>query len=320
MEDIIDYAGLFPPARLSLDTAIQNFIQYHRESDSWMLSRFIIPAPQLQELKAYQEELSARREPFGFSVLGKARETTDGFNEEIESVVQYCLRFHEENGRHIITDVLEIKLPGEAVQANDISMLNELLAETARSVGTSAQLPCYIFYEVVLNESWKKDLETVIRAISNHNKWDAGTHDSYRYAGFKLRCGGEEASMFPSPEQVAYALNNARDHDVPVKCTAGLHHPVRHFNESVQTKVHGFFNVFGGAMLAHVHDLSDEELEEILREEDPEQFMFSEGAFGWNNLTVSTSKIKELRETSYISYGSCNFDEPREDLRDLNLL
>jgi hypothetical protein len=126
--------------------------------------------------------------------------------------------------------------------------------------------------------------------------------------------------MFPSSEQLAYALNRAREYDVAVKCTAGLHHPVRHFNESVQTKMHGFFNVFGGAMLAYAHDLGDEELTQLLNEEDPEQFIFTDEAFAWGDMAVSTREIAELRETTLISYGSCSFDEPREDLRTLKLL
>lgn len=320
MRGIIDYAGLFPPAELPLDTAIHNYMQYRGESDSWILSRFIIPASQLHELEAYRTDMRAGGESIGFSVLGKARKTTDGFSEEIQSVIQHCLDFLEEHGEYATTDVLEIKLPEEAVQANDTSMLKELLAETARSVGAHAQLPDSVFYEVVLNESWQKDLETAITAISNHNTSDTGVYSSYSYAGFKLRCGGVEASMFPSPGQIAHALNTARDYEVPVKCTAGLHHPVRHFNGSVQTKMHGFFNVFGGAILTHVHDLSDEAFVEILREEDPEQFTFSDESFSWNDLAVATSDIKKLRATALISYGSCSFDEPREDLKKLGLL
>lgn len=320
MRGIIDYAGLFPPARLPLDAAIHNFIQYRQESDSWMLSRFIIPASRLEELEAYREALSAGEEPFRFSVLGETSEAADGFAGKVEAALQHCLHFHEAYGEHVSTDVLEIKLPEEAVRANDIGMLEELLADAARLAGASVLLPGYIFYEVAPGQNRESDPETVIRAISNHNKTNAGRYGSYYHAGFKLRCGGVEAAAFPSPEQVAYALNRARDYKVPVKCTAGLHHPVRHFDESLQATMHGFFNVFGGAMLAHAHNLSDEELEEILREEDPERFVFSDEAFSWNGLSVSAHEMEQLRATALISYGSCSFDEPREDLRELELL
>jgi hypothetical protein len=94
---------------------------------------------------------------------------------------------------------------------------------------------------------------------------------------------------------------------------------VRHYAESVQTKMHGFFNVFGGAMLGYAHDLNDEELEAILMEEDAEQFSFNDDSFSWKNYSISTADIKTLRQTALLSYGSCSFDEPREDLKKLGL-
>lgn len=125
--------------------------------------------------------------------------------------------------------------------------------------------------------------------------------------------------MFPTVEQLAFALNTAREENVAVKCTAGLHHPIRHYADSVQTEMHGFFNVFGGAMLSYAHDLSEEELSAILKEQDPECFSFEEGGFYWNDLGVSTHEIAELRNVALLSFGSCSFDEPREDLQKLGL-
>jgi hypothetical protein len=105
-----------------------------------------------------------------------------------------------------------------------------------------------------------------------------------------------------------------------MKCTAGLHHPIRHYADSVQTKMHGFFNVFGGAMLSYAHDLSDEQLMEVVREEDPEHFSFTSEGFQWKNFTVPVHEIAELRKSALVSFGSCSFDEPREDLEQLELL
>ena len=51
MEGLIDYAGLFPPARLDLDVAMKDYLRYQEERSSWMLGRFIIPAARLAELE-----------------------------------------------------------------------------------------------------------------------------------------------------------------------------------------------------------------------------------------------------------------------------
>ena len=91
------------------------------------------------------------------------------------------------------------------------------------------------------------------------------------------------------------------------------------YPESVQTKMHGFFNVFGGAMLGYAHDLSTAELEEIISEEDAEQFSFTDENFCWKDYSISTEEVAELRKTALLSYGSCSFEEPIEDLQKLGL-
>ncbi|MFM8426554.1 MAG: hypothetical protein ACKOBL_15410, partial [Chloroflexota bacterium] len=106
---------------------------------------------------------------------------------------------------------------------------------------------------------------------------------------------------------------------VPLKCTAGLHHPVRHFNASVQTKMHGFLNVFGAGVLASVHGLSQPEVQAILEDEIAGNFVFDETGFGWNGLRVATSEIQRARLFT-TSFGSCSFDEPKEDLQAIKLL
>lgn len=42
LEGIIDYAGLFPPAKLSLDIAVSNYNNYRHGEHSWMLRWFVV--------------------------------------------------------------------------------------------------------------------------------------------------------------------------------------------------------------------------------------------------------------------------------------
>ena len=53
MNGLIDYAGLFPPAKLPLDEAIDEYITHFSEEKKWMLGRFIIPISKLNELEKY---------------------------------------------------------------------------------------------------------------------------------------------------------------------------------------------------------------------------------------------------------------------------
>ena len=57
--EIVDYAGLFPPAQLALDAAIQNYARYPQQPDAWLLGRFICPAPKLDQLAPFRDELFA---------------------------------------------------------------------------------------------------------------------------------------------------------------------------------------------------------------------------------------------------------------------
>lgn len=319
MRGIIDYAGLFPPADLELDPAIRNYARYRRGDDNWMLSRFIIPASMLDRLEPYGEELFKEDAPFDFSVLGKGTDTIADFEIELEKVTEACRQFHHLHKQSVTTDILEIKLPKEAALSGDIDLICKVLDDSAEHLAESDTSPDYVFYESFFEESWKKDIDAVTEALGLHNEEKAG-QENYTYGGFKIRCGGVEASMFPDTEQLAYALGSARRHNIALKGTAGLHHPVRHYNDSIQTKMHGFFNVFGGALLAYANDLNEQELERILCEEDAEQFVFNDENFSWKDFSISTEEIEQLREVALISFGSCSFDEPREDLQKLKLL
>ncbi|MEL7833008.1 hypothetical protein [Fodinibius sp. Rm-B-1B1-1] len=318
MREIIDYAGLFPPADLSLDTSLQKYSKYRKDSDAWMLSRYIIPASRLEELKPYHDNLFAGGEPYKFSVLGKRAETISGFYEDLQNIARSIERAHDEHGKAITTDVLELKLPREAVFANDEALLADIYAKTADLIGGREIFPTEVFFEGIFDKNWEKEIGLILEAMDRYN---AGTKDeSNMRAGFKLRCGGVEASMFPAVEQVAFTLNKVREQNIALKCTAGLHHPIRHYNYTVKTKMYGFFNIFGGAMLGYAHDFSDEQMQQVIKEEDAEHFSFTESGFRWKDYEISTQEITELRNVAVTSFGSCSFDEPREDLQKLGLL
>jgi hypothetical protein len=95
---------------------------------------------------------------------------------------------------------------------------------------------------------------------------------------------------------------------------------VRHVDEHVGTLMHGFFNLFAGAALAVVHDLDEAALVEILNDDDPEHFRFTGYDVAWTDLSAPADAVARTRETLAISFGSCSFDEPRQDLRNLGLL
>jgi len=67
LEHLIDYAGLFPPAALSMDEALRNYARYRDGEYAWALGRFIVPKERAHEVPA----------DFPLSVLGIDEVKTD---------------------------------------------------------------------------------------------------------------------------------------------------------------------------------------------------------------------------------------------------
>jgi hypothetical protein len=277
-----------------------------------MLSRFIVPAVQLPELSAAGGRLFTGFDPFVFSILGRGgRDETDflsGLNVDLQEANAFV---HRHDGGALI-DMIEVRLPAAVTTASDPVAIGNLLAAATKLIDSADMQP---FYEVAFDGNWDTAVRATIQAIAALN----ATGD-FRAAGYKLRCGGTEASAFPSSAQIAHAISTCHEYRVAMKATAGLHHPVRHYAESVQTKMHGFLNVFVAGILADVHDLSVEQLTAILEDEDAHNFMFVEDALAWHDLIATTAQIDTARQRAMLSYGSCSFDEPRADLEQLGLL
>ncbi len=107
---IIDYAGLFPPAKLPLDEAICNYARYRTEPEAWMLGRFVCPASRLQELRPFHEELFSTGPPFAFSILGTGGESFEQWNSGLASDIARIVDFDKEHNGRTKVEAYEVKL------------------------------------------------------------------------------------------------------------------------------------------------------------------------------------------------------------------
>jgi hypothetical protein len=156
--------------------------------------------------------------------------------------------------------------------------------------------------------------EQTIALIAKHN-----SDENAATFGYKLRTGGVTADAFPISEKIARALVTAATHQLPIKFTAGLHHPIRQFRDEVKTKMYGFLNVVGSAVLAAEHQWDVGQVVMMLEDEDPRCFSFTDDFFGWRDWKIETEHL-QYRRKFVRSFGSCSFDEPRDDLRALGFL
>ncbi len=140
----------------------------------------------------------------------------------------------------------------------------------------------------------------------------------------KLRTGGVTPESIPPAGRVADFLVEAAAGGMAFKATAGLHHPIRssrpltYAPDSDRAVMHGFLNLFVAAGFAWQGMHRDVVLE-ILNESDPGAFHFRDDELCWRASNLSRAQVEAARRHFAHSFGSCSFDEPISDLRDLGL-
>ena len=141
----------------------------------------------------------------------------------------------------------------------------------------------------------------------------------------KVRTGGLTPEAIPESEAVADFLCQAAARRRPFKATAGLHHPIRSLHpltyaaDSPRAVMHGFLNVFTAAAFAW-HGADRETVLAVVSEEDAGAFEFLDDELGWRDQRLSTAQVREARRNFAHSFGSCSFEEPVADLRELGFL
>jgi hypothetical protein len=287
-DGLIDYAGLFPPAKLPLADAQREYQSARRGSHAWMLGRFIVPAALAIETGASPEgRLSVIVDP------------------DVDSLAAVgALRAHD-----VRIEALEIPLQRTVSPFRELLSSDEVLdilgaLEADLTVAKLRDLPTYV--ELPWTRPWRGVMTETLETLA-------------RFAlGAKMRCGGVTAEAFPTVDDVAEFIAAAHAANVAFKATAGLHHPIRHRDRSSGFMMHGFLNLIAAAALAPIVDV--ETVRRIVAEEDASAFAFHAGSFAWRGERISVEQIERARREAFVAYGSCSFAEPVEDLTALGIL
>lgn len=301
---LIDYAGLFPPAKLSMSKATATYARHLQGPHAFALGRFLVPVSRLEEFgregamvmpgtyatSGYQEMMDAA-DPWSVSLivdrpLEETLDLIDGFNAHHSDAA---------NGRAKI-DAIEMKVgtPGE---------IDDVIDEIPDDVRIAFEIPP----AVVMGG----DPRGFAAALSGGE------------ASAKVRCGGVTADAFPSPEDLARVIHACALADAPLKFTAGLHHPVRaehaltYEDNAPRGVMHGFLNVFLAAGFARSKMHDEVATIALLSETDADAFRVTQSGIAWRDTVLETAKIARTRESFALGYGSCSFDEPLDDLRTL---
>lgn len=284
---LVDYAGLFPPASLTLPDALAEYARWQASPQAWLVGRFVVPASRLDELGQAVPGLpaAAAAQPWRLSAL-----LGPDTRAELARVAAFGVA---QAGRPLV-DSVELK-------ASSADEAEAALALLPVGLTSYVELPL------------AADLPALLAALRG------------RGARAKIRTGGLVPEAIPPAADVARFIAACAREGVPFKATAGLHHPVRGEHAltgaagAPRAVLHGFLNLFAAAVFART-GASAAELESVLLETDPAAFALADEALGWRYLSAPAASVAEWRAGFATSFGSCSIAEPVADLRALGVI
>jgi hypothetical protein len=193
LSSVVDYAGLFPPAKLSLQEAMANYSQYHLTSQRWMLGRFVLPASRLNEFEEFLPKVFVDGMRQWQLSLILAKGELEAEIEKMQGQGIFAEEFLEK--RKIAIKALEFPL----LSPQEIERLSRHLPAGVDS-----------FWEIPHDS----DLTAHIAALQHIQ------------GAAKVRTGGTTADAFLSGSQLCRYLFAFAEAQIPFKATAGLHHPL----------------------------------------------------------------------------------------------
>lgn len=290
LDSIIDYAGLFPPAKLNMAEALPEYIKHRRGSERWMVSRFVCPVSRLVEFSDVLDtlELQSNDTPIPISLLGSRIENAESNLADEWDAIQ---AFVDDVGSTCVIEAYEVRKP-------DHLKLGSVTKALSR----------YKALDVFLELPWSESLVEDLHFITEHD-----------WMGAKARTGGIDPDDFPSPRDLSTFMHECLSLDLRFKLTAGMHHPIRHRDQIIGAHQHGFLNVATAAALAEEYDFTREQMESVLANENPTSFIFGPDTMFYEDLEIDAAAIEDMR-TLFVSYGSCSVNDPLLGLAKLGLI
>jgi hypothetical protein len=285
LSELVDYAGLFPPASLDMATMAKNLAGYAQSNNSWVLGRVVVPLGRVSEFTDTYAGPSVR-----ISALPPALDAA-----EFPQAVQAIAAFNKNHDHKI--DAVEVR-------TSDVNAI---------AIATSLPEDVRCFVETPLDQT-----QTFVDVIADLKMPER--------VFAKVRTGGVKPELIPDASLVAELIVACHKAGIGFKATAGLHHPCRAVYpltyeagcESAQ--MHGFLNVFLASCFVQELNWNIDQTTVCLNELQAADLTVSDQSVKWRDYEVGAERIAKTRNTFAISFGSCSFTEPIEDLTNLSLL
>lgn len=282
MHGAIDYAGLFPPAGLSMADAVAKYRAFSERRERWMLGRFVAPVSRLTALEAALVR-TPPSEPWRISALAGT---------DVPGAVPAILAFnaHVRDGQ---IDWIEAKAENAVA-----------IEEQSKAVPDGF----VTYWEIPVESDPAEFIQAIARSGGRAKIRTGGMNEQLfpsagQVARFIRRCD-EGRVAFKATAGLHHALRGD--------------HPLTYEKGSASCTMHGFLNVLLAAAFIW-GGISDEEMKGILSETEG-AFRFTRVGVQWRDRWVSRAQIQSARERLAISFGSCSLDEPVAELKGLELL
>ncbi|MEP6990294.1 MAG: hypothetical protein ABJA80_05125 [bacterium] len=281
LTELIDYAGLFPPAALPMSDVAHNYAHYRRSADGWALGRLVVPVARLDELSAALPS-SGDAAPRVSALVG------DDALHDAEAI-----RRVNDAGR-IRVDAVEVRTP-------DVAAIERAVAALGGALTVYCEIPV------------AGDPRDVVSALAH-----AGARAKIRTGGvtsnafpspadvarFLVRCA-EQDVPFKATAGLHHPLRGSYRLTYADGAPSGV--------------MFGFLNVFVAAVFAR-KGLDVNRIAVLLDEQDPLALALADASVAWRGERVLYDDVLSARTSFAIAFGSCSFREPIDDLHHLGLL
>ncbi len=326
LDGIVDYAGLFPPAALAMEDAVNQYNSYLSDPDRFMLARFVLPASKLQEFNTIAAPFYKKNSDSSSAVNDRLVENVNGdpkwrlsalVGADAQTDVESIERFNSANSGLAVVDVTELKADSPEAARNVLNLVPskyERFVEVPATMGSimGATMGSTMGSTVSSDpDNSRNNLYQILKVVKDNNAYG------------KIRTGGIVKSAFPEPSAVARFILTCAELQLAFKATAGLHHPIRDeyrltYDPNPEFGVmYGYLNVFIASVIAWDGG-TEEQVIKALTETDISAFQFTDDGLQYGKF-FSNDLLAAVRGKFANSFGSCSFREPVDDLVTLGL-
>jgi hypothetical protein len=285
LQQFVDDAAIFPPGNALLADAVAAHRNHIRADHGALVGPFVVSDTRLPELIKIAGDGS---EPLAVTVV-----VTGGAG-ALEPATKWAVRADALELRG-----LEIALRDEDDLAHNARRVVTAVDQLVSSGDLDDEVPVYVeaprLYGAAPSHGWLSALDEI------------GARDHR----LKLRTGGASADAFPAAAELAACIEQALDRELRFKCTAGLHHALRHHDADTGFEHHGFLNVLL-ATRASLNGAGSDAVVEVLEMADADAVRTRVEDAG-DEALVSTRRW-------FTSFGSCSVTDPLDDLVSLRLV